>query len=150
MTVDLAKLKGLLEVLAEKNVAEFEHEDETVRFRIVRHTGREPVVVAGPPLTHASMQAPPAPASLPPTGDGDLVDVTSPFVGTFYRAPSPDAPPFVDVGTRVKVGQTLCIVEAMKLMNELEAEVSGTVMEVLVPNGKMVEFGQKLFRIRRA
>jgi acetyl-CoA carboxylase biotin carboxyl carrier protein len=80
----------------------------------------------------------------------DSADVTCPFVGTFYRAPSPDAPSFVEIGSVVRVGQTLCIVEAMKLMNEIEADVSGTVVEVYAQNGKPVEFGQKLYRIKKA
>ena len=75
------------------------------------------------------------------------VVVSSPFVGTFYRSPSPDAPPFVDVGQKVKKGQTLCIIEAMKLMNEIECEVDGTVAEIMVPNATPVEFGEALFRI---
>jgi acetyl-CoA carboxylase biotin carboxyl carrier protein len=80
----------------------------------------------------------------------DSVDVTSPFVGTFYRSPSPDTPSFVEVGSVVRTGQTLCIVEAMKLMNEIDAECSGTVTEIFAQNGKSVEFGQKLFRIKKA
>ena len=80
----------------------------------------------------------------------DVVDVTSPFVGTFYRSPTPDAPSFVEIGAVVRPGQTLCIVEAMKLMNEIEAELSGTVIEVFAQNGKSVEFGQRLFRIKKA
>ena len=76
--------------------------------------------------------------------------MTSPFVGTFYRSPSPDAPAFCDVGSVVRPGQTLCIIEAMKLMNEIEAEMSGTVVEIYAQNGKSVEFGQKLFRIKKA
>jgi acetyl-CoA carboxylase biotin carboxyl carrier protein len=80
----------------------------------------------------------------------DSVDVTSPFVGTFYRSPSPDAPSFVEVGSVVRPGQTLCIIEAMKLMNEIESECSGTVVEVFAQNGKAVEFGQKLYRIKKA
>ena len=74
--------------------------------------------------------------------------MTSPFVGTFYRSPSPDAGSFVEIGTQVKKGQTLCIVEAMKLMNEIESESAGTVAEILVENGKSVEFGQRLFRLK--
>ena len=85
-----------------------------------------------------------------PVDDANVVFVTSPFVGTFYRAPSPDAPPFVAVGGTIREGQALCIVEAMKLMNEIEAECSGTLVEVLVENGKPVEFAQKLFKIRKA
>jgi acetyl-CoA carboxylase biotin carboxyl carrier protein len=77
------------------------------------------------------------------------VFVTSPFVGTFYRSPSPDAPPFVDVGSAIKPGQALCIVEAMKLMNEIEAEFAGVVVECLVETGSPVEFGQKLFRVKK-
>ena len=76
--------------------------------------------------------------------------MTSPFVGSFYRSPTPDAPPFVEVGSVVRAGQTLCIIEAMKLMNEIEAECAGTVIEVFAQNGKSVEFGQKLFRIKKA
>jgi acetyl-CoA carboxylase biotin carboxyl carrier protein len=76
--------------------------------------------------------------------------VTSPFVGSFYRSPSPDVPAFVEVGSVVRTGQTLCIIEAMKLMNEIEAECAGTVTEIFAQNGKSVEYGQKLFRIKKA
>ncbi len=82
--------------------------------------------------------------------DAAIVYVTSPFVGTFYRSPSPDAPPFVDVGSSIREGQALCIVEAMKLMNEIEADCAGTIVEILAENGKPVEFGQKLFKVRKA
>lgn len=88
-----------------------------------------------------------APIAEPPSAVGNLTDVLSPMVGTFYRSPSPDAPPYVEVGTRVSTGQTLCILEAMKLMNELESEVSGVIREVLVENSEPVEYGQVLFRI---
>jgi acetyl-CoA carboxylase biotin carboxyl carrier protein len=108
--------------------------------------------------TALSLGAPPAPSHIPPTkasvpppeSDLDSVDITSPFVGTFYRSPTPDAPPFVEIGSVVRQGQTLCIVEAMKLMNEIEAEHSGTVVEIFAQNGKSVEFGQRLFRIKKA
>ena len=104
------------------------------------------------PAAPAAAPAPPAPAAKPadagPAKPGTVV--TSPFVGTFYRAPSPDAPPFVDVGTVVKKGQALCIVEAMKLMNEIEAEVEGRIAEIFVANATPVEFGEKLFRIEPA
>jgi acetyl-CoA carboxylase biotin carboxyl carrier protein len=96
---------------------------------------------------------PPAPAMAPApaaTADAaDVVYVTSPFVGTFYRASSPGGEPFVKPGSRVEVGQTLCIVEAMKLMNEIEAELAGEILEVLVENGKTVEYGDKLFKVRK-
>jgi len=134
--------------------------------KIVVRRGPAPVnVVAAPaapapaaPVAVAPLSAPvPAPAAAPvpakpaekaPEKPGHVV--TSPFVGTFYRAPSPDSPPFVDVGSVVKKGQVLCIVEAMKLMNEIEAEVDGKIAEILVLNATPVEFGEKLFRIEPA
>jgi acetyl-CoA carboxylase biotin carboxyl carrier protein len=148
-TVDVDKLRALLEVLNEQNVAEFEHESEGTRLRIVRTRAAAPAVFAPPDgMAAPSMGEGPSKAKAPdPT---DVVDVTSPFVGTFYRAPTPDTPSFVEIGAVVRPGQTLCIVEAMKLMNEIEAEVSGTVIEVYAQNGKSVEFGQKLFRIKKA
>ena len=95
---------------------------------------------AGGDETRTSDKAPPAPPS-------DLLEITSPMVGTFYRAPAPDAPPYVEPGKRVVPGDTLCIIEAMKLMNELECEVTGTIVEVCVENAQPVEFGQVLFRV---
>ncbi len=162
MNIDLEKLSALLDVLTEKDILEFEHEDEAVKLRVVRGRARsnDAAFAAmghsyGPPPGYAANEAgrasipsqmPAAPAEVP----SDSVDVTSPFVGTFYRSPSPDAPSFVDVGSVVRPGQTLCIVEAMKLMNEIEAEVSGTIVECFAQNGKSVEFGQKLFRVKKA
>ncbi len=93
------------------------------------------------------------PSTPPPSVPGsrsDLVEVTAPMVGTFYRAPGPDEPPFVEMGSRISAGQTVCILEAMKLMNELESEVSGEVMEILVENGTPVEFGQVLMRVKQS
>jgi len=87
------------------------------------------------------------PAVPPPNSDRRLAEIVSPMVGTFYRSPSPDEPPFVDVGDRVRKGQTVCIIEAMKLMNELEAEVSGEIVEILAQNGEPVEYGQLLMRV---
>ncbi len=150
MIVDVDRLRSLLDVLAEQNVAEFEHEAEGVRLRIVR--GGVQRTAPDPPRSAPTLGAPvtAVAAAAQPTIDPDAVDVTSPFVGTFYRSPSPEAPAFVEVGSVVRPGQTLCIIEAMKLMNEIEAEVSGTVVEVYGQNGKSVEFGQKLFRIKKA
>jgi acetyl-CoA carboxylase biotin carboxyl carrier protein len=112
---------------------------------------------APPPAAPAVPAAPaaPAPAAEPaaPVAEptpSNLVDITSPMVGTFYRAPSPDSPNFVEVGSKVTTGDTLCIIEAMKLMNELEAELDGTIREVLVQNGEPVEYGQVLFRAEPA
>lgn len=149
MTVDIAKLRSLLELLTEQNIAEFEHEAEGTRVRVVRVAARpaaellpSPAIAIGAPATSAAPGA-----SEPPS---DSIDVTSPFVGTFYRSPSPEAPPFCEIGSVIRPGQTLCIIEAMKLMNEIEAEVSGTVVEIYAQNGKPVEFGQKLFRVKKA
>lgn len=156
MDLDLEKLRSLLDLLTEKDIAEFEHEDEAARLKIVR--GARVTQVAYAPHTVAPHTvAPHGPAVAAPPGQAaavadsdDAIDVTSPFVGTFYRSPSPDAPTFVEVGSVVRPGQTLCIIEAMKLMNEIEAECSGTVVECYAQNGKAVEFGQKLFRIKKA
>ncbi|MBP9112228.1 MAG: acetyl-CoA carboxylase biotin carboxyl carrier protein [Polyangiaceae bacterium] len=144
MNVDLTKLQNLLELLRKESVHEFEHEDEKVKLRIVR--GQAFVAAAQPVAAAVSA----APAVAAPVNDPNTVEITSPFVGTFYRAPSPDAPAFVEVGSTVRPGQALCIVEAMKLMNEIESEISGTIVEILVQNGKSVEFGQKLFRVKKA
>jgi acetyl-CoA carboxylase biotin carboxyl carrier protein len=130
--------------------------------KVVIRRGGVAVAAAPAPFVHAAPVAAavpaalapvPAPAAAPaPKADAKIADkpgtlVNSPFVGTFYRSPSPDSPPFVDVGHKVKKGQTLCIVEAMKLMNEIESEVDGTVAEILVQNASPVEFGEPLFRI---
>jgi acetyl-CoA carboxylase biotin carboxyl carrier protein len=144
--LDLQSLRRLLRLLEKRNVAEFEFEDEKVRVRLVRggFAVTAPHVAVAAPLPAAA-----AVAAAPAVAEDAGLYITSPFVGTFYRAPSPDAPPFVDVGSAIREGQALCIVEAMKLMNEIEADCSGTVVEILVENGKSVEFGQKLFRIKK-
>ena len=147
MNVDQDKLRALLDILIEKDIAEFEHEDEGARIRIVRGA-RVAIAPASMPIAAASASG--ASAKAESAAPSDALDVTSPFVGTFHRAPSPDAPTFVEVGSVVRPGQTLCIIEAMKLMNEIEADCSGTVVEIYAQNGKAVEFGQKLFRIKKA
>jgi acetyl-CoA carboxylase biotin carboxyl carrier protein len=149
MSLDLEKLTLLFDLLAEKDIAEFEHEEAGVRLRVARGAR----VAQGHGAGYAavgSVASDPLPAAPPETTGGDYVDVTSPFVGSFYRSSSPDTPPFVEVGSVVLPGQALCIIEAMKLMNEIEAECAGTVTEVFAQNGKSVEFGQKLFRIKKA
>jgi acetyl-CoA carboxylase biotin carboxyl carrier protein len=147
MDIDLKQLRSLLRTLAEGNVCEFEFEDEKVRIRLTRGDlarAGEPAHV--PPALASAALAPPASTAVEEGG----VYVTSPFVGTFYRSPSPDAPQFVELGSTIREGQALCIVEAMKLMNEIEADCSGTIVEILVENGKPVEFGQKLFKVRKS
>ncbi len=108
-------------------------------------TAAVPIAVPAAPVTTTAPPAAPVP---PPTVDPNLVEITSPMVGTFYRSPAPDEAVFVEQGDRIKTGQTVCIIEAMKLMNELEAEVSGEIVEILVNNAQPVEFGQPLMRVR--
>ena len=144
-TLDRDALAKLMRLMERRGVSELEYEDEAYKLRLVRG-----VVVTAAPIGLAAPASAPAAVASPSADDdrgGDFI--TSPFVGTFYRAPSPDAPSFVEVGALVKPGQTLCIVEAMKLMNEIEADFGGTITEVLVENGKSVEFGQRLFKIKR-
>jgi acetyl-CoA carboxylase biotin carboxyl carrier protein len=109
--------------------------------------------VANAPEYVANVQGPPSVPPPPPAAsidDPSIAYQTSLLVGTFYRSPSPSAKPFVEVGSTVKAGQVLCIIEAMKLMNEIEAEIDGTIVEILVENGKPVEFGEKLFKIKKS
>jgi acetyl-CoA carboxylase biotin carboxyl carrier protein len=153
MTLDLTKLSALFDLLAEKEIAEFEHEEDGARLRVtrgVRGVGRGALGVDGSVASPLDVGALRAAVPGPSDAGGDYVDVTSPFVGSFYRAPSPEVPPFVDVGSVVRSGQALCIIEAMKLMNEIESECAGTVTEIFAQNGKSVEYGQKLFRIKKA
>lgn len=149
MELSLKQLEKLLATLRDGDVTDFEYQDEKYRVRIGRGALSE---------RSKAGAAPAAPAAATPeqlreqTSAGEseagIAYVTSPFVGTFYRASAPETDSFVEVGSSVKPGQTLCIVEAMKLMNEIEAEVAGTVVEILVENGKSVEFGQKLFKLK--
>jgi acetyl-CoA carboxylase biotin carboxyl carrier protein len=155
--MDLERIESLLKLLSAHDVSEFSYRDSehTLRMRI----GPPPAPVQAVQAVHAAVPAAiaaaPAAAAAPSApaasaSDAGLVVVESPMVGTFYRAPSPGAPTFVEVGDAVQKGKTLCIVEAMKLMNEIEAEVSGTIVEVLVDNAQPVQFGQALFKIRPA
>jgi len=146
MQLPLDQLQSLLKTLEEGGASEFEYEDDKVRLKVAMARGQAPIVsnVSAAPVL-AAAAAPRVEAA-----DPNVVFVTSPFVGTFYKAPSPEADPFVAVNGSVKKGQTLCIIEAMKLMNEIEAEFAGTVLEVLVDSGKSVEFGQKLFKIKKS
>jgi acetyl-CoA carboxylase biotin carboxyl carrier protein len=150
MTLDLDKLSALFDLLASKDVAEFEHEENGVRLRVARGiaVAQSPLPVAGAPAIASAPVAQATGIEAPPSGD--YLDVTSPFVGSFYCSPTPDAPAFVEVGSVVRPGQTLCIIEAMKLMNEIESECAGTVTDTFAQNGKNVEYGQKLFRIKKA
>jgi acetyl-CoA carboxylase biotin carboxyl carrier protein len=161
--LDLDELKELLQILDEREIVEFELEEEGKKLRIRKASANHaaPAMIATPMVTGTLPMAPltpPAPAAAPaaapvpppaeaPADEGALV-VKSPIVGTFYRSPDPNSPSFVDVGDRVKPGQVMCIVEAMKLMNEIEAEVAGEVLKVHPQNGQPVQYGDPLFTIR--
>ena len=149
----MQEVKALVEIVEGTDVTSlvWARSGHKVVIRRGQQAAAPATVVAHAPVAVAVPAAPP-PAAAPRAEKAEKPGtlVTSPFVGTFYRAPSPDSPPYVDVGTKVKKGQVLCIVEAMKLMNEIEAEVEGVVAEVLVQNATPVEFGQPLFRVEPA
>ncbi len=144
--MDEKKLRQLIELMKENDLAEIELDDgsEYVHLRMREAGAMVPHTVAVPP----TVPSPAGPEAGPSAQDSGLIEVKAPMVGTFYRAPAPDADPYVEVGSRVEVGQVLCIIEAMKLMNEIKAEVSGTIEKILVENAQPVEFGQVLFLIR--
>lgn len=153
--MDLRKLKTLIDLVSESNVSELEITEAEGKVRIVKGPVGAPVAVAAPAMAAAPAASTPAVAlhAAPvaaaaveaPVASGHVVK--SPMVGTFYTASSPEAKPFVQVGSVVKEGETICIIEAMKILNEIEADKSGTVSRVLVDNGQAVEYGQPLFMI---
>ncbi|HYA76392.1 MAG TPA: acetyl-CoA carboxylase biotin carboxyl carrier protein [Burkholderiaceae bacterium] len=155
--MDLRKLKTLIDLVAESGIAEIEVTEGDDKVRIVKHHNvpavtQAPIVALAAPPAVAPAAAPAvagAPAAAPTTTPEPAAGqvVKSPMVGTFYRSPSPEAKPFVEVGQTVKPGDTLCIIEAMKLLNEIEAEIGGAIREILVENGQAVEYGQALFVI---
>jgi acetyl-CoA carboxylase biotin carboxyl carrier protein len=153
------ELKELIEFLIEKDIAEFELERGDVKVKIKRagehtivHSQSEPRFYAVPPAPSPAGAPPPPPAApataVVPAPEDNLHAVKSPIVGTFYEAPSPGAPPFVKAGDMVEVGQVLCIVEAMKLLNEIESDVAGEIVKKLATNGQPIEYGQELFSVR--
>lgn len=151
--MDLRKLKTLIDLVSESNVTELEITEAEGKVRIVKGGaapvyGQAPValaptLVAAPQAVQTTIE--PATASNAATAAGAAI--TAPMVGTFYRSPNPSADPFAEVGTQVKEGQTVCIIEAMKILNEIEADRSGTIKQILVDNGQAVEYGQPLFII---
>jgi len=158
------ELKELIEFLIEKDITEFELERGDVKVRIKRGADAQaapvishimaapsaatpPAVSYAPPAGHPPA-APPAPAAPVAEPQEELHIVKSPIVGTFYESPAPGAPPFIKTGDIVKAGQVLCIIEAMKLMNEIESDASGEIVKMIASNGKPVEYGQPLFAIR--
>ncbi len=163
MSLDLNALRELLDSINQTDITELTLKSEDFELTVRRESRLvEHVITAAPSpqlLNEAGLPAggssdvprsaePAAVAVTPPSAkERRLLEITSPMVGTFYQSPAPDEPPFVDVGDRVRQGQTVCIIEAMKLMNELESEVSGEIVEVLVQNGQPVEYGQTLMRV---
>ena len=161
MQLDHDQLQKLLALLGDSDIQELKLEGDDFRLEVRRNLpGAAPVAVmqAAPAMAAPVPMAAPAvaplaevPSAPPPAAAAsrsDLLEITAPMVATFYRAPAPGEPAFVELGSRIKTGQTVCILEAMKLMNELEAEVSGEVVEILVENGTPVEFGQVLMRVK--
>ena len=159
--MDLRKLKTLIDLVSESNVSELEITEAEGKVRIVKGQIGAPVAVATP-VVMAAAPAPAAPAPAPAVASAAVEAaaqgsaepaaasghvVKSPMVGTFYAASSPEAKPFVQVGSTVKEGETICIIEAMKILNEIEADKSGTVAKIMVDNGQAVEYGQPLFII---
>jgi acetyl-CoA carboxylase biotin carboxyl carrier protein len=147
--MDLRKLKKLIDLVEESGIAELEITEGEEKVRITHHTASQNVVYASSPM-QPMMTAPSAPAaavipSPPPEPEGHAVK--SPMVGTFYRSPSPGSKVFVEVGQSVNPGETLCIIEAMKLLNEIEADHGGVIKAILVENGQPVEYGEPLFII---
>jgi acetyl-CoA carboxylase biotin carboxyl carrier protein len=156
MQLDHSQLRDLIALLGDSDIQELKLEGDDFRLELRRNlpASQPQVVMQAAPAVAAPLPAaaaPAAPSAAPPAAPavrGDLVEITAPMVATFYRSPSPGDPAFVELGARISVGQTVCILEAMKLMNELEAEVSGEVVEILVENGTPVEFGQVLMRVK--
>lgn len=146
--MDLRKLKTLIDLVSESNVSELEITEAEGKVRIVKSSGVPMMMMQQPAVTMTAAPAAVAPAApevvaAPPTGHA----VKSPMVGTFYRASSPGSSPFVEVGSVVKEGETICIIEAMKILNEIEADKAGTITKILSENGQAVEYGQALFII---
>ena len=161
--MDLDDIRNILALVKEHDLSEFELEVDSLKIKVRKgggaHVVHAPALPPYGPLPAVAMAgSAPAPKAVEarpesldaPEGGADLAIVTSPIVGTFYAAPSPDAEPFVRVGDRVRRGQVLCIVEAMKLMNEIEADVDGEIVEIFPSNAQPVEFGEPLFGLRLA
>ncbi len=150
--MDLKDIKAIIDLMKKNSVSEFELEKQDFKIRLKRHTNGGPAhapdeaLAAGypPPVPLAPVSSPALP---PPTASNDL-EIKSPMVGTFYRAPSPEAANYVEIGSEVNADTVVCIIEAMKVMNEIKAEARGVITQTLVENGKPIEFGQPLFKIR--
>jgi len=150
--VDLKDIKAIIDLMKKNSISEFELEREDFKIKLKRggsHAQNDdaPISTYVPPVAITTGGAIPVAIQSPSTASGEL-EIKSPMIGTFYRAPSPEAANYVEVGSEVNADTVVCIIEAMKVMNEIKAEVKGTVTQILVENAKPVEFGQSLFRIR--
>jgi acetyl-CoA carboxylase biotin carboxyl carrier protein len=153
--MDLSYVKKLIKMVSESDIDEVEIEEEGKKVRVAKSPHRHDPPAYGPPQ-YAALPAPaplPATAPLPAAVPGlpaSVREIKSPIVGTFYRSPAPDAAPFVEIGATIQPGTVLCIVEAMKLMNEIESDVSGKILRILVENGQPVEYDQTLFLVDKS
>ena len=151
--MDIKEIKAVIDLMRKNSLAEFEYEKDGTKIRIRRGPNGEPQIFTTSQPSSPSIHSIPQPQSsqapsTPPPTPVLLPSINSPMVGTFYAAPAPDSPAYVDVGTVVNAETVVCIIEAMKVMNEIKAELSGTITEILAESGKPVEFGKPLFRIR--
>ena len=161
--MDIKEIKAVIDLMRKNSLTEFEYEKDGTKIRIRRGPDGEPQVFASSPSLIPAPAVLPIPTGVPVTtaalsptaaapapAQEKLPSINSPMVGTFYSSPAPDAPPYVTVGTMVNAETVVCIIEAMKVMNEIKAEMSGTITEILAESGKPVEFGKPLFRIKPA
>lgn len=152
--MDLKDIKAIIDLMKENDLAVFEMEKEGLKIRLQKEANGQPILTApialAPPVAMSAggASAPAAATAAAPAEATGLKDIVSPMVGTFYRSPSPDAPPFVEVGKQVTPDTVVGIIEAMKVMNEIKAEISGEIAEMVAESGKPVQFGQALFRVR--
>ena len=158
--MDLKDIKAIIDLMRKNNLSEFEMERQDFKIKLKRAAGVAPAVeepgyypvapAAPAPLPMSAPSAPAAAATAAAAAGPPSLEIESPMIGTFYRAPSPEAANYVDIGTEVTPDTVVCIIEAMKVMNEIKAEVKGVITQVLVENAKPVEFGQPLFKVRPA
>jgi acetyl-CoA carboxylase biotin carboxyl carrier protein len=152
--LDLKAIKQVVEMMKRSEISEFEIEEKDFKLRLCRKNGETQIIHAAAPLAAAPAAAAAAPAAptaaAAPVEEKGISMVTSPMVGTFYTAASPESPAFAKVGSKVGADSIVCIIEAMKVMNEIQSEISGTITEILVENGAAVEYGQPLFKVKTA
>jgi acetyl-CoA carboxylase biotin carboxyl carrier protein len=155
-TLDIKLIKQVVDLMKRSDISEFEFEEDGFKLRLSSKGADAPQIIQAAPVAHAAAPLPVAATSAEPAAAAPAVEekgiavIKSPMVGTFYRSASPESPAFADVGTKASKDSIVCIIEAMKVMNEIQAEISGTITEALVENGEAVEYGQPLFKIKTA